>query len=74
MPSRRKHPRKPADEQTYLAIRVAQCDANVDACVNHAVYKPPNAWDLNDEEQLNRASRLPEHRSIPRDATARHMS
>lgn len=52
MASKRKRPRRPAEEFTYLAIRVAQCEASVDASVNRTVYGPQYAWRLDDEDPL----------------------
>ena len=45
---RRKKPRKPEDEYTYLAVRVESYEATADASINHDVYQPQYAISLDD--------------------------
>jgi hypothetical protein len=52
MPRRSKHQGKPEVEHAHIAIRVEDYDAHVAAAVNHTVYAPQYAWDLNDDDPL----------------------
>jgi len=52
MPRTKKRQRKPKEEHTHLAIRVEQYEAHVEASVNHNVYAPQYAWDLDDDDAL----------------------
>jgi hypothetical protein len=49
---RRKKPRKPEDEYTYLAVRVESYEATADASINHDVYQPQYAFSLDDCDPL----------------------
>lgn len=52
MPRRRKRQRKREEEHTHLAIRVERYEARVEASVNHHVFAPEYAWNLDDEDPV----------------------
>lgn len=54
MPQGKKRQKTPAEEHTFLAIRVERYEASVDAGINHNVYAPEHAWNLDDGQPLYR--------------------
>jgi len=52
MPRKRKQEKRPEDEHTHIAIRVERCEASVEARINHDVYAPQYALDLDDDDPL----------------------
>jgi hypothetical protein len=52
MSRRRKRQRKAEEQHTHLAIRVQSYEVRVVASVNHNVYAPQYAWDLDDDDPL----------------------
>lgn len=52
MPRTRARQKKPEEEHTHLAIRVERYDASIETAVNHNVYAPQYAWDLDDNDPL----------------------
>jgi hypothetical protein len=53
MPRKRKRQKRAEEEHTHLAIRVERFEASVEASVNHNVYTPNFAWDLDDDDPLH---------------------
>ncbi|UCI23529.1 hypothetical protein [Mesorhizobium sp. B2-8-5] len=52
MPGRTKRQNGPEEEHTHIAIRVESCEVSVKARINHDVYAPEYAWDLDDGDPL----------------------
>jgi len=52
MPRAKKRQKKPGDEHTFLGIRVERYEASMEAGVNHGVYAPQLAWNLDDDHPL----------------------
>ncbi|WP_376704206.1 hypothetical protein RQ479_04155 [Mesorhizobium sp. ISC25] len=54
MPRKSKRQKRPEEEHTHLAIKVARCEASVEAAVNYNVYTPESAWNSDDDDPLYR--------------------
>lgn len=52
MPPKKKQTRKPQEVHTDLVIQVESYDVEIDAAVNHVVYAPQYAWNLDDRDPL----------------------
>lgn len=52
MPRKAKGRRRPEDSHTQLAIHVERYDVSIDASINHSVYAPQHAWNLNEEDPV----------------------
>ena len=52
MPRKRQRQKKPAEEQTQLAIRVERYDAHVAGAVSYQAYAPQYAWNLDDDDPV----------------------
>jgi len=49
---KKRRPKKPTIEYTYLAVRVEHYEASVSAAINHDAYKPQYAFRLEDDDPL----------------------
>ena len=52
MPRSTKRQKKSGEEHTHLAVKVQRSEASVEAGINHNVYSPQYAWDLDDDDPL----------------------
>jgi hypothetical protein len=52
MPRKKNLQTKSGEEHTQLAIRVEHYEARVEASVNHDVYAPQYAWNLDGDDPL----------------------
>ena len=52
MPQRKKRQKTPAEEHTFLAIRVERYEASIDAAINYSVRAPEHAWNLDDDQPV----------------------
>ncbi|MDL2403044.1 hypothetical protein [Rhizobium mayense] len=50
--STKKRQKTPDDEHRFLAVRVEGFDAKVEAAINHSVFAPQFAWNLDDDDPL----------------------
>ncbi len=52
MPKKKKRQKVPDDEHAHLAIRVDGYEAKIGATINHNVFAPQFAWNLEDDDPL----------------------